>query len=72
MESPTTTSLHDVWGMSDDDVYAVGDEGTIIHYDGASWSIMPSCVTESLHGVGGNASDNVIIVGGSGTVLHLR
>ena len=34
----TNFTLHSVWGSSPSDVFAVGDNGTILHYDGTSWN----------------------------------
>ncbi|MGI8498392.1 MAG: hypothetical protein ACR2OG_12500 [Gemmatimonadaceae bacterium] len=31
--------LYDIWGRKSTDVYIVGERGTIIHYDGASWTL---------------------------------
>jgi hypothetical protein len=40
MSSGTSNTLYDVWGSSSSDVYAVGDSGTMLHYDGSAWSLM--------------------------------
>jgi len=32
------TAIHAVWGRGADDVFAVGNHGTILHYDGTEWS----------------------------------
>ena len=39
-ESGTEKWLKGVWGTSATDVYAVGYDGTIINYDGFTWSDM--------------------------------
>jgi len=41
-----------VWGTSSSDVFAVGRQGTIIHYNGKAWSTMTSGTTDDILGVG--------------------
>lgn len=43
-----------IWGSSGSNVFAVGESGTIVHYDTTSWSPMMSGSTENLHGVWGS------------------
>jgi hypothetical protein len=62
--------LSDVWGSSATDVFAVGIDGVILHYDGSSWSAMDSGTDAPLAGVWGSSSSDVFAVGGSGTILH--
>jgi hypothetical protein len=38
---------HGAWGSSASDVYVVGDNGTILHYDGVAWTAANSGWTES-------------------------
>ncbi|HMA96459.1 MAG TPA: hypothetical protein VKP30_27425, partial [Polyangiaceae bacterium] len=33
-----TNTLNAAWGSSADDVWAVGEVGTILHFDGTQWS----------------------------------
>ena len=33
-------ALSGIWGSSTEDVFAVGLDGTILHYDGKAWSPM--------------------------------
>ena len=40
--------LDGVWGSSATDVFAVGDSGTILHYNGSAWSAMSSGTTNEL------------------------
>jgi hypothetical protein len=49
------TSQGGVWGSSGSDVFAVGSNGTILHYDGSSWSSMTSGTSAWLFGVGGSS-----------------
>jgi photosystem II stability/assembly factor-like uncharacterized protein len=71
MPSGTTAILSDVW-CSDDACYAVGSQGTILHFDGIQWRPMTSGVTEDFQGVWGTSTNNVYAVGGGGTVLHFN
>jgi hypothetical protein len=48
---PQGNPLHSIWGASAADVFAVGEAGTILRYDGASWSAMPSGTAARLMGV---------------------
>jgi hypothetical protein len=67
---PTGNTLFGVWGSSGSDVFAVGDGGAILHYDGATWSAMRSGTTEWLSGVWGSSGSDVFAVGSNFTVLH--
>ena len=48
---PQGNHLWGTWGSSASDVYAVGDYGTILHYDGSGWGAMDSGTTQDLRGV---------------------
>jgi hypothetical protein len=63
------TSLASVWGRTADDVYAVGDAGTIMHYDGVTWSPMISTTSSALEAVAGT-DNNVFVVGAGGMILR--
>lgn len=56
--------------------FAVGTDGTILHFDGASWTREESGVTvdlESVSGVvDGDGFEHVFVVGDAGTVLRRR
>jgi RHS repeat-associated protein len=71
MESATTNRLWAVWGSSPEDVFAVGDFGTILHFDGKSWAEMDSGVDGHLYGIYGYGPNDVYAVGALGAaVLH--
>lgn len=59
-----------VWGSSSSDVFAVGDYGSILHYNGTTWSPMASGTEEHLSGIWGSAANDVFAVGDYGTILH--
>jgi hypothetical protein len=66
----STMYLSSVWGRADDDVYAVGTSGTIMHYDGSTWTAMASGAMSDLEAVGGTQA-NTFAVGAAGTILRL-
>ena len=70
MTGVQTCALPILWGSASNDVFAVGYGGTILHYDGATWSAMNSSTTNFLYGVWGSASNDVFAVGAGGIVLH--
>lgn len=69
-DSGTNVTLRAVWGASESDVFAVGTEGTILHFDGNAWSAMDSGTSALLAGIWGFAGDDVFVVGEELTILH--
>jgi hypothetical protein len=65
MESGTTENLGAVWGSSGKDVFAMGDNGTILHYDGNTWSKMQQNTLSTVDFLDrwGVSSTNVFAVG---------
>ena len=59
MKSPSTEDLRGVWGTADNNVYAVGQHGTILHFDGTAWKSQTSGATTTLSGVWGSGASNV-------------
>jgi hypothetical protein len=62
--------LRAVWGSGGNDVWAVGDGGTLLHYDGDVWDPQSSPTVNDLYGLWGRAADDVFAVGDYGTILH--
>ncbi len=58
-------TINNVWGDFGADVFAVGDGGTILHYNGSVWSEMTSGTTQDLEGVWGSSGSDVFAVGGT-------
>jgi len=71
---PQGNSIRGVWGTAHKetgaDLFAVGDTGTILHYEGSQWTIMDSGTYNHLHGIWGAASNNIFAAGGKGTILR--
>jgi hypothetical protein len=70
--SGTTQSLNGVWGSSATSVWAVGANGTILKFNGTSWSAQTSGTTQNLNGVWGSSATSVWAVGANGTILKFN
>lgn len=64
MTVPAVPFLVWAFGFGPQDVYAVGVDGTFLHYDG-TWSEIDSGTDEDLWGIWGTSSSDMYIVGGS-------
>ena len=54
------------------DVWAVGNAGTIMHFNGAVWERIDSPVKSNLSAVWGSAPNDIWAVGDLGAILHFR
>lgn len=74
--------LHSIFGFSENDIYAVGDYGTVLHKDATGWSVQRQFETEAgsgpyymsfnlLQDVWGPDEDHVFACGNSGQVYLL-
>lgn len=68
--TPTAADMYGIHALGPFDVYAVGDFGTILHYDGFSWSFVTSPSSLTLRAVWASPSGLVTIVGDSGILLQ--
>jgi hypothetical protein len=71
--APTNEHLYDLWGTGMENVWAVGNNGTILHYDGNlnnTWDSVSSPTDDCLYGICGSAADDTWAVGANGTVLY--
>ena len=62
--------LHAIWAVDANDVFAVGDAGTIIHRHANQWTQMTSGTQSDLRGVWAASATDAWAVGNAGTVLH--
>jgi photosystem II stability/assembly factor-like uncharacterized protein len=60
--SDTLVPIRDLWGSSGDNVFTVGDNGTIQHYDGSSWQPMASGSTEDIFAIWGLPTGEIFAV----------
>jgi hypothetical protein len=53
MNSMLTGAINRIWGSSKNDLYAVGGSGTIVHYNGLSWTKIESGTNTTIQDVWG-------------------
>ena len=66
----TEVSLYAVHGTGPADVWAVGDLGTILHFDGSGWTKASPVTQLNLRGVWAAGAKDVWAVGDQGVALH--
>ena len=69
MVSGTTANLRGVWGDAPSEIYAVGNSGTIVKFNGESWSDEESGTDMDLYAIWGSSGTDVYAVGEQGTIL---
>ena len=57
--------LDGVWAAAPDDLFAVGEAGTLAHWNGATWTTTSLDTSVAMHAVWGNGPDDVLAVGDS-------
>jgi hypothetical protein len=62
-------NLNAAWGLDADDMWAVGDQGTILHYDGRSLRHIAAPTDADLTAISGLARDAIWAVSAAGEVL---
>ena len=68
--TPQGNDLYSVSGSSAADVWAVGEAGAIVHWDGQSWRQVPSGVQDDLKGVWSAGASDAWAVGSKMTIRH--
>ena len=66
----TPGRLLSVWGRATNDVWAVGEGGAIVHWDGRVWTLSDSGTLDTLDTVWGDSAGDTWVAGASGTILH--
>lgn len=69
---PQGARLNRLWGTAPTDLWAVGDGGTILGFDGKTWSRARSGTTDALVAVAGRARGDAWAIGRERTLLRLR
>jgi hypothetical protein len=62
--------LTSVWGSSCNDVYAVGQQGAVYHFDGQSWQSLTPFTDEYLWAVWGFGTNDVYAAGNGGVLFY--
>jgi photosystem II stability/assembly factor-like uncharacterized protein len=62
--------LTGVWGTSESDVWVVGHGGLALHFDGKTWTPVPTGTNQDINSVFGSGREDVWLVGNQGLVLH--
>ena len=68
-----TTSVPTLFGVGGSgpmDVWAVGNSGTVLHWDGSAWATSDASTTANLRAVSARSPTDVWAVGDGGTVRH--
>ena len=60
-----------VWARAADDVWVVGSDGLILHFDGRTWTQEPSGTDEPLVGVHG-AGRTIWVIGAEGGLYRRK
>lgn len=70
---PIDEDLWSIWGTSQADIWVGGERGTLIHYDGASWSkapCNPAPTQSAIYNLAGRAWNDIWATGDRGYIAH--
>jgi hypothetical protein len=70
MRSPEGIYGYDILSFSAQDIYVVGYQGAIMHFDGNNWQKMSTPHRVPIWGIWGPDSNNIFAVGGNGVILN--
>lgn len=59
-------NIYGMWGTTAKNLYAVGAQGTLVHWDGGGWSMQPTFTKQDLLGVYGTDALHIWAVGWAG------
>ena len=69
---PETFDIQAIHGLSDKDIYAVGRNGQIYHFNGNEWTICPVVTSHNLTSIFVAADGTAYVVGHGGVILKGR
>lgn len=62
--------LWSIWGSAASDVWTVGDNGLIAHWDGMVWRMVAVDTDRHLRALWGSSASDIWAVGDGGTIIH--
>lgn len=62
--------LQNVAVIAENDAWAIGDNGLLLHYDGQSWTIVPSPYGDRMNGISVISAQDIWVVGDGGHIIH--
>lgn len=66
----TGDNLEAIWGFDSGEMWAFGQYGTILHYDGVAWSAEPPVTGDAIYDVWAYSPDSIYAVGSNSIVLQ--
>ncbi|MEI2746752.1 MAG: hypothetical protein V9G22_15695 [Ottowia sp.] len=66
---PLTEGIGAIWGAGASDIWAVGEAGSAVHFDGSRWVEHDTGTKQALHALHGTGPDDVWAAG-EGILLH--
>ena len=70
MTDPITDKFNSVWGWSPTGVFALGDNGAFLIYNGSWSSAMSGVFSSNLNAIWGSNGGNIFMIGDSGLIGH--
>jgi hypothetical protein len=68
----STSCVHGGWALALNDVWFVADGGRTLHFDGTSWTTIPTPTNSTLRSIWGSSSNDIWAVSDGGTLLHFN
>lgn len=67
---PGVAAFFKVWGANADDIYMVGQNGIIMHWNGTAFTEIGIGISRDLIGIWGTGPDDITVVGGRGNAEY--
>ncbi|MEW8015084.1 MAG: hypothetical protein AB2807_09955 [Candidatus Sedimenticola endophacoides] len=64
--------LHKIWGTSAENVYAMGSNGFLMHFDGNNWTQLSTKITKDIYDMTGYEAGHLFTVGAGGDIYEFN